>query len=77
MEVSFSTLGFLDGAFVRVSFVLESFFGFLSTDFEGLPVLLDVEGLPELLDVEGLLVFLDEEGFLFGLDLEVLAFFFL
>ena len=68
MEVSFSTLGFLDGAFFRVSLVLESFFGFLSIDFEGLPVLLDVEGL---------LVFLDEEGFLFGLDLEVLAFFFL
>ena len=68
MEVSFSTLGFFDGAFFRVSFVLGSVFGFLVADFEGLPVLLDEEGL---------LVFLDEEGFLFGLDLELLAFFFL
>jgi hypothetical protein len=68
LEVSFSTLGFLDEAFFLVSFVLESVFGFLSADFEGLPVFL-VE--------EDLLVFLDEEGFLFGLDLEVLAFLFL
>tara|TARA_Y100000746_G_scaffold128683_1_gene110173 strand:- start:25 stop:231 length:207 start_codon:yes stop_codon:yes gene_type:complete len=68
LELSFSTLGFLDEAFFRVSFVLESVFGFLSADFEGLPVLLDEDGL---------LVFLDEEGFLFGLDLEILAFFFL
>ena len=65
MEVSFSTLGFLDGAFFRISFVLESVFGFLSADFEGLPVLL-VE--------EDLLVFLDDEGFLFGLDLEAVSY---
>ena len=77
MEVSFSTLGFLDGAFFRVSFVLESFFGFLSTDFEGLPVLLDEVGLPVLLDEAGLLGLLDEEGFLFVLGLELLGFFLL
>jgi hypothetical protein len=68
LEVSFSTLGFLDGAFFRISFDLESFFGFLSTVFVDLPVLLDEDGL---------LVFFDEEGFLFGLELELLAFFFL